>query len=95
METGQEVVSLRVGAVNDLVDSLILGCKEFLVTDPSQGVQSESLLIRLFPLFTNDVVPLFQSVSVHLEVTVLRPSGEALNLLETLCEVRLDLHLEL
>jgi hypothetical protein len=53
------------------------------------------LLIGFLPLFTYDVVPLLESVSVDFKITVLRPSSENLDLIETLLEITSNLSLKL
>jgi len=95
LEASQESAGFAVGVVNYFVHSGFLGDEELLVADPSQRIQSKSFLVRLIPLIAHNVVPLLKRVSVHFQVTVFRPPGEAGYLIETLLEVLLDLILKI
>jgi len=71
------------GAVHDELNALVLGFLDDLVGNPALGVEEDGL--GLFPLSLH-VVPLFQGISVVLQVLVLTPASEALNRLKPRAE---------
>lgn len=96
LEASQEDSRLLVRALDDIIDALLLSSKEGLVADPAQRVQGQVLLVvELIPLgVTHDVVPLLECVGIDLQIVVLTPADEALDLVQTLLEVTCNLGLE-
>jgi hypothetical protein len=57
---------------------------ELILLNPREGV--EMFLIMLFPGITNDIIPLFESISIWLQISMFAPSLEVLNAFKTLIE---------
>lgn len=77
LEALDEHLRLIKGAVNDRLNAEVLSLLNFFVHNPALGVEENRL--RFFPLALH-VVPIFKGVGVVLQVLMLGPAGEALNL---------------
>jgi hypothetical protein len=52
---------------------------QLILLNPREGV--EMFLIMLFPGISNDIIPLFKSISIWLQIGMLAPSLEVLDAL--------------
>lgn len=84
LEASKELLHLIECALNDVTDKVLVIDVQLVLLNPREGI--EMLLVVLFPRVSDDVVPLFESVSVWLQIGMLAPSLKVLDALESLIE---------
>ena len=84
LEPGKELLHLIECTFNDVTDNVFMIHVELILLNPREGV--EMFLIMLFPGITNDIIPLFESISIWLQISMFAPSLEVLNAFKALIE---------
>jgi len=88
LESLEELLGFVVGAAENFLNLVGFVLVDGMLTNPGEGVEEEG--IGLFPGAAHDVVPLLKCLRVVVEFTMLAPSLEALDRLETSGESALD-----
>ncbi len=86
LETSKETLYFVESSINNALYDLFLIGVQLVLSDPCKWVKV--LIIDGFPYITNNVIPLFQGLSIWLQVFVLAPSLEVLNAFKTFLEAK-------
>jgi len=84
LEASQKLFHFVKSAVDNVTHYILVVNIQLVFLDPRERI--EMLFIMLLPFFTNNIIPLFKSISIWQQISMLAPSLEVLDAFEALAE---------